>query len=103
MGNLKDKAIKWLGGFTNEEVEELKQENLNWEPYIVHKQLNTVKLCSEIKIPAWEYVPEEHLRRFLAEYLEKEIEKYMRITYGSDQMKNIYRAELEVVVREGDE
>jgi hypothetical protein len=102
MSRLKDKVIKYLGGFTNAEMEENKEENLHRKPYVVHKQLSTVKLRSERYIPAWEYVPEEHLRHILAEGLEREIAKHMRITCcDNPDMTTIYRAEIEVVVREG--
>ena len=107
MAGLKESFIKWLGGFTETEVtEKVKEaETMTKEPYVVYKQPNTVELFCEQRFPAWENVPEEYLRRILAEGLAKEIEKHMRITYSTDQMTDTYRTvgQIEVVVREGDQ
>ena len=103
MSSLKEKAIKWLGGFTKDEMETLKIRSLLREPCFGHERVNTVKLCSEWWIWAHERIPESHLIHVLAEGLTKEIEKYIEIEVSTDELKRFYRGEIEVVVREGAE
>ena len=103
MSRLKDKAIKWLGGFTKAEVDEIKIKNLLPEPYIGHEKIKTVKLCCETHFPAWEYVPEEKVRRILAEGLTKEFEDYITIKASIDDQTTFYRCGIEIVAREGAE
>ena len=103
MSSLKDKAIKWLGGFTKAETEEIKAKALHREPCIVHDRLNTVTLCCEDWLWRHQNVPGNHMRHFLAEGLAEEIEKYMNVKEIHEGPKVIFRAEIEVVVREGAE
>lgn len=106
MSSLKDKAIKWLGGFTADEmktIEALKIKRLLQEPCYGRERLKTVKLCSNWWIWKDERIPEHHLLQILAEGLTKEIEKYIEIEVSSDELKRIYKGEIEIVVREGAE
>ena len=101
MSRLKDKAIKWLGGFTEDEMETLKTKNLLQKPCFESERLNTVKLCSNWWIWNDEKIPEHQLLRVLAEGLKKEIQKYMNTEVRTDGLRRIYEGEIEVVVREG--
>lgn len=106
---MKDKIIKWLGGFTETEVtEKVKEAEFNAmgrTPCVVYKQLNTKKLQSDIRIRIFDDLPEEYIRELLAKGLQNQIEDCMHVEscVGVDPMFNIYRAQIEVVVREGAE
>lgn len=105
MSSLREKAIKWLGGFTEEELEKFKTENLLKEIPIVHEKIDTCKLGSQICVNAWEHLPEDYMRNVLAKGLTEEIEKYIsvKMSYNELTAKCIYTGEVEVVVRAGAE
>lgn len=103
MSGLKDKAIKWLGGFTKEEAEILRTKNLLQKPCFVRDQLNTVRLSSELWLWEYEKVREDQLLSVLAEGLANQTKDHISIEVISDGEKRFYRGEIEVVVREGAE
>lgn len=99
MSGLKDKAIKWLGGFTKDEMEFLRMKKLFQAPCFVSEKVNTAKLCYEIRIPGWEFIAEKDLMRVLAEGLAKEVESHMNVETIYAGNEQIHKAEIEVVAR----
>ena len=103
MSSLKDKAIKFLGGFTKDEMEFFRIRSLLREPCFGRERLDTVKLRSSWWTWEHERIPEDHLICILVEGLTEEIKEHIRLEVSTNDGKRIYEGELEVVVREGEE